>query len=102
MYKKGKNMGRNKFSLGKVFQSSGINEFINESPLNELYVFSCLYRHVEGDWGDLDIEDKETNENALINGGRLFSSYQSGKQPKIWIITEWDRSTTTILFPSEY
>lgn len=47
-------------------------------------------------------EDKATNDNALVTEGRLFSSYDYKEDIKIWIITEWDRSATTILFPSEY
>lgn len=65
------------------------------------FVYISLGRHVRGDWGDLSEEDKALNDEAVKNGGRIFSSYNFGNE-KIWIITEADRSATTILFPDEY
>jgi len=61
-----------------------------------------LNRHVKGDWGDVDDEDKQSNDQALKQGTRLLSAYEAKGLPKIWIITEADRSATTILFPDEY
>jgi hypothetical protein len=61
-----------------------------------------LGRHLSGDWGDLDAHDRRENERALKTGARLFSSYAVGPQNKLWIITEADRSSTTILLPSDY
>jgi hypothetical protein len=63
-----------------------------------------LKRHCIGDWGELDVEDKRRNDLALENGERLFSAYikKGPKIWKVWIITEADRSVTTILFPDEY
>lgn len=60
-----------------------------------------LKRHVAGDCGDMDVEDKATNKNAITYGGRVFSSYNVGDD-KLWIITEHDRSSTTVLLPSDY
>jgi len=60
-----------------------------------------LKRHANGDWGDLCQEDIEENELSLKEGFRLLSAYQKGEK-KIWIITEADRSATTVLFPEEY
>lgn len=62
-----------------------------------------LARHIHGDWGDLPVEDATANELALLTGKRLLSSYNllDGKG-KVWIITEADRSVTTILLPDEY
>lgn len=62
-----------------------------------------LARHIHGDWGDLSAEDLAANELALLTGKRLLSSYNlpDGKE-KVWIITEADRSATTILLPEEY
>ncbi len=54
------------------------------------------------DWGELDQEDIDENNRALQHGSRLFSSYHSSTRVKFWIITEWDRSVTTVLMPSEY
>lgn len=59
-------------------------------------------RHVQGDWGDLCAADVQANQHALGEGSRLFSAYQVTATLKIWVITEWDRSATTVLLPSEY
>jgi hypothetical protein len=65
-------------------------------------VTDSLKRHSKGDWGDIGEEDKNENELSLRKGFRLLSSYTAEGLPKIWIITEADRSVTTILFPEEY
>jgi hypothetical protein len=61
-----------------------------------------LHRHVTGDWGDLDDEDKKENELSVKQGFRLLSAYQLETGVKVWVITEWDRSVTTLLLPEEY
>jgi hypothetical protein len=61
-----------------------------------------LARHLKGDWGDLDDEDKQENELSLHKGFRLLSAYRLTTGAKIWVITEADRSATTILLPEEY
>ena len=61
-----------------------------------------LGRHLSGDWGDLDPHDRRENEWALKTGARLFSSYAVCPQNKLWIITEANRSSTTILLPRDY
>jgi hypothetical protein len=61
-----------------------------------------LRRHAGGDWGDLDGHDTKQNAIALREGGRLVSSYQTRKGETVWVITEADRSATTILLPSDY
>jgi hypothetical protein len=63
--------------------------------------FALLGRHVRGDWGDLDDEDKQRNDEALTLGSRIFSAYLV-EGVKFWVITEADRSVTTILLPEEY
>lgn len=69
----------------------------------ELSVLDSLIRHATGDWGDLDAEDIASNNKALVSGpGRLFSAYVLSRRVKVWIITEWDRSATTILLPEDY
>jgi hypothetical protein len=60
-----------------------------------------VVRHIHGDWGDLGQEDKQANEEALVTGARIFSAYGKG-DGKLWVITEADRSSTTILRPDEY
>jgi hypothetical protein len=61
-----------------------------------------LSRHLRGDWGDLSQNDKTENELSLKQGFRLFSSYKVIDGEKLWIITEADRSVTTLLLPNEY
>lgn len=61
-----------------------------------------LERHVSCDWGDLDCEDQERNDQAVEAGGRILSAYHLKSGTKLWIITEGDRSATTILLPDEY
>lgn len=63
---------------------------------------TLLQRHVTGDWGDLDPEDVQANTDALEHGWRLFSSYVIAEGVKVWIITESDRSVTTLLMPDDY
>ena len=64
-------------------------------------VLTALRRHVSGDWGDLCPEDTLANDTALREGGRLFSAYGQGEE-RFWIITEADRSVTTVLLPDDY
>ena len=88
-----------KFPLGQTVATPGALEALmraEQSP-SEL-----LTRHVLGDWGDLCDEDKEANERALEHGGRIFSAYIIEDGTKFWVITEADRSATTILLPQEY
>lgn len=67
------------------------------------FIYKSFERYVIGDWGDTCEEDQETNEEAIINGERILAVYKyPADGTTIWIITEWDRSATTILFPSEY
>ncbi len=61
-----------------------------------------LSRHIHGDWGSLSVEDQTANELALLTGKRLLSSYDLPDGRKVWIITEADRSVTTILLPDDY
>lgn len=68
----------------------------------EVSVFKLLNRHARGDWGDLSSEDLALNDLAAITGQRVLSSYVLGNGQKVWIITEWDRSVTTVLLPEDY
>lgn len=90
-----------KFNLGQVVATRGVAYQMQEDKDFYEFVQKSFTRHATGDWGDLDEEDKEANEYALTHNDRIFSSYIKGEW-KIYIITEWDRSYTTILFPSEY
>jgi hypothetical protein len=65
-------------------------------------VVQSLARHLTGDWGDLDEHDWRMNDDALESGGRILSQYFTQDCTKFWIITECDRSATTVLLPDEY
>jgi hypothetical protein len=90
-----------KFSLGKIVWTKTINDLIAVDSLFAEFVASSLERHSDCDWGELSDEDKRENDFSIDKHLRLFSAYQQG-DCKIWIITEADRSVTTILFPEEY
>ena len=92
-----------KFKLGQVVATNGVYEMVGEDIKFNQFVAKSFERHCNGDWGDLDEDDKLANDFALNNGNdRLFSKYVFNKEISIYIITEWDRSVTTILFPDEY
>ena len=92
------NLMEPKFEIGKTYATSGVTAFAEK---HEIDLSRLLRRHHCGDWGDLDAEDKTANEDALETGGRIFSAYQThGK--KLYVITEADRSMTTILLATEY
>lgn len=89
-----------RFPAGEVVVTAGVDELIQQRRLNPS---EYLHRHLNGDWGDLDASDRRQNDEALKSGqDRLHSSYQVAPDLKLWIITEWDRSVTTLLLPSEY
>ncbi len=88
--------------LGRVVATPGALEMLvaaGEEP------GQLLGRHRSGDWGELDEQDRRENERSLVHGWRILSSYpvgDSSKDKRVWIITEADRSATTILLPEEY
>lgn len=93
-----------KFPLGMVVSTRGVSLKLPPDKISEI-----LNKHITGDWGQLNKEDRQLNEFALENGERIFSSYPLSTtikkecgEDKVWVITEYDRSLTTILFPSEY
>jgi hypothetical protein len=75
-----------------------------EAALNAvgIHPVRLLARHIHGDWGELPAEDLAANELALLSGRRLLSSYAIPSGGKVWVITEADRSVTTILLPEDY
>lgn len=85
------------FSLGKVVATSNALSLIDQADIN-----IALARYMACDWGDLCEEDKAINDYAIKNGERILASYKSGKGVTFWIITEWDRSVTTVLLPEDY
>jgi hypothetical protein len=86
------------FSLGRTLATPGA---IAEMQKTNISPLALLSRHQRGDWGDLDDEDKQRNDDALKIGSRIFSAYKL-PAAKFWVITEADRSATTILLPEEY
>ena len=88
-----------RFPLGQTYATPGALEALSEAG-QDAAQFLC--RHQAGDWGDVDNHDRQANDRALTEGTRLFSVYHSEKGPKFWVITEADRSATTILLPDEY
>jgi hypothetical protein len=87
------------FALGQTFITPGAQEALDIAGETAI---QFLRRHISKDWGELSEEDVRENELALREGFRLLSSYRTSAGDKIWIITEADRSATTILLPSEY
>ena len=93
----------NKIRAEALLITNGVSEKINANEQFSKFICQSLTRHLNGDWGDLCEEDKQLNENALRYGNdRLFSRYVYNGETNIYIITEWDRSATTILLSDEY
>lgn len=91
-----------KFELGRVVITKGAAERLENDDEFYAFVEESLARYTQGDWGDTCDEDKKTNDYAVKNNDRILAVYKYNDTTTIWIITEWDRSVTTVLFPSEY
>jgi hypothetical protein len=86
------------FNLGRTLATPAAREKLSElnySPLD------LLRKHMSGDWSEMDKDDQKSNHEAITEGSRIFSAYTI-QGTKFWVITESDRSSTTILLPSEY
>lgn len=90
-----------KILLGQVVTTPAVSELMLDPPIRYHEVMDCLIRHSIGDWGLVPDEDKVLNDLAVENGDRVLSAYDVG-DTRIWIITEADRSVTTVLLPDEY
>lgn len=92
-----------KFELGRLVLTIGVDMKMKvDSSFRDFVQFS-LDRYGQCDWGDTCDEDKQTADESLRDGERILAVYKHKESGiKIWIITEWDRSVTTILFPDEY
>jgi len=94
-----------KFRLGQTVATPGALAALKESNQS---ASPFLLKHQSGDWGEVCDEDKKLNDEAVAHEGnpdqqqRVLSCYRTAKNERIWIITEWDRSVTTILLPEEY
>lgn len=87
------------FSLGNIYLTPGAQEALAESSEHPI-IF--LAKHQSGDFGEVCEDDRRENELSIKEGFRILSSYKTNLGEKIWIITEADRSSTTILLPDEY
>lgn len=90
-------MSAPRFPLGRLLATPGA---LARVPQHDIAI--ALSRHHSGDWGDVDPEDRQANEDSLTQGLRLLSVYHTADRTKFWIITEADRSVTTILLPEDY
>ncbi len=86
-----------KFSTGRLLSTPGALAKVSPEEM-----FAALSRHVQGDWGTVDEHDRKENELSLRQGFRLVSVYHTQTRVKFWIITEADRTSTTVLLPEEY
>lgn len=93
------NQPRPRFALGQVVATPGALDAL--AVAGQLWIV-FLERHARCDWGELDPQDGQANEHALQWGGRLFSAYTLATGQRLWIITESDRSSTTLLLPMDY
>lgn len=87
------------FPLGQLVSTIGAVEALDDAGDNAI---AYIRRHLRGDWGDVCPEDAQANDWSLQHGERILSAYHTSAGVKLWVITEWDRSATTILLPSEY
>ena len=88
-----------RFPLGQIVATPGALEALTEAGERPA---TLLKRHLTGDWGEVDEHDRRENDRSLADGCRLLSAYTLSTGTKLWIITEADRSSTTLLLPSEY
>ncbi len=95
--------GLPRFPLGRVVATANLLDTLGE-PLGDFLsqeLLACLKRHHRGDWGEVPPEDAQENELSLRKGFRLLSAY-TVRGVKVWVITEADRSSTTLLLPEDY
>lgn len=94
-----------KFELGQIVATRNVHDLMSANLHFRQFVFACMNRYTGCDWGELCEEDALQNDEAVKNcNDRILAAYKypENSEWKIWIITEWDRSVTTILFPNEY
>ncbi|CAN7160920.1 hypothetical protein LJR022_000147 [Paraburkholderia hospita] len=88
------------FPLGQTVATPGALDLMRRTGVTPLQL---LRRHQRGDWGCLEADDRAANNRAVVEGTRILSAYELGTgKEKIWVITEWDRTVTTILLPDAY
>ena len=92
-------MGEPRFQLGQVVATPGALEALEDAGQ---LPGEFLRKHVSGDWGDVEADDRRENETSVEGGSRLLSAYKTAKGIKLWVITEADRASTCVLLPDEY
>jgi hypothetical protein len=86
-----------RFRVGRIVATpNALQRLCNEDILR------AIQRHQSCDWGDVEEHDRQANDRALIESTRLLSVYHSQSGVKFWVITEWNRSVTTVLLPEDY
>src|SRR4028118_1932895 len=85
-----------RFTLGQMVMTQGVAVALDEAGQSP---FEFLSRHQTGDWGEVCDADKRENEFSIANGFRILSAYRTSEDVKLWVITEADRSVTTLLLP---
>lgn len=88
-----------RFALGKIVATRGALAAMEAAGQHPL---TFLLRHLSGDWGEVCGGDWALNDEAVERGDRILSFYRTSRGDRLWIITEWDRSSTCILLPDEY
>jgi len=91
-----------KFKMGDVVITEEIDRLIKSFPKFKNYVCKCVERHSECDWGNMEEAEKKENRFAIKHGERIFSAYKSDRYPNIFVVTERDRSITTVLCAEEW
>lgn len=89
------------FKVGQVVATRAIADQVETDPDYGLWIKDCFRRYVTGDWGDLGADDIQANDDAVAGDERILARYNHSSGD-IYIITEWDRSYTTILFTTDY
>ncbi len=90
---------RPRLPLGQLVATPAAIAALSEAGVS---AYLLLNRHARGDWGDLSEEDRQHNELAVTTGQRVLSSYRLSNKQDVWIITDADRSVTTVLLPEDY
>lgn len=88
---------RQRFSLGQIVATANALRVLDEGSIR-----AAIRRHGAGEWGELDAHDRQENDRALRDGGRLLSVFRDRSGTRFYVITESDRSLTTVLLPEDY
>ncbi|RDU94984.1 hypothetical protein [Trinickia dinghuensis] len=88
-----------RFKLGRILATPGALEVIADARVS---IVDLLIKHLRGDWGDLSDSDRQQNEQAIVAGQRIVSSYVLANRQTVWLVTEADRSATTFLLSGDY